>query len=100
VFFVENLVTLRPNPSGPKILRITAPELIHRSLQVGGRKVEGAMQTYETLVELARICLKQAIEAENQNVRIELMHVAKGYQLRAAVMNKGKLPEIGEATAA
>jgi hypothetical protein len=67
---------------------------------VGGREVEGAMQTYETLVELACICLKQALAAENQNVRVELMHMAKGYQLRAAVMNNGKFPEIGEATVA
>jgi hypothetical protein len=68
--------------------------LTHRSLQVGGRKVEGAMQTYETLVELARICLKQALVAENKNVRVELMHMA------AAVMNNGKLQEMGEATVA
>jgi hypothetical protein len=56
------------------------------------------MQTYETLVELARICFKQAHEVKNR-VSAELMHVAKGYQLRAAAMNKGRLPQIEEGAA-
>jgi hypothetical protein len=63
-------------------------------------QVEGAMYTYETLVELARICFKQAQEVKNRDVSAELMRVAKGYQLRAAAMNKGRLPEIGEEAAA
>jgi hypothetical protein len=53
-------------------------------------------QTYDDLVELARICLKQSREAKNPFVSEELRHVAKGYQLRAAAMNNGKLPDIGE----
>jgi hypothetical protein len=56
----------------------------------------GAMQTYDTLVELARICLKQAREAKDPLVSTELTHLAKGYQMRAASMNNGKLPDIGE----
>jgi hypothetical protein len=56
----------------------------------------GAMQSYDTLVELARICLKQAREAKNPLVSTELTHLAKGYQMRAASMNNGKLPDIGE----
>jgi hypothetical protein len=56
----------------------------------------GAMQTYDTLVELARICLKQAREAKNPLVSSELTHLAKGYQMRAASMDNGKLPDIGE----
>jgi hypothetical protein len=44
-------------------------------------------QTYDDLVELARICLKQSREAKNPFVSEELRHVAKGYQLRAAAMN-------------
>ena len=54
------------------------------------------MQTYDDLVELARICLKQSREAKNPFVSAELRHLAKGYQLRAAAMNNGKLPDIGE----
>jgi hypothetical protein len=56
----------------------------------------GAMQTYDTLVELARICFKQAREAKNPIVSTELTYLAKGYQMRAASMNSGKLPDIGE----
>jgi hypothetical protein len=54
------------------------------------------MQTYADLVELARICLKQAREAKTPSVSAELRHLAKGYQLRAASMDNGKLPDIGE----
>jgi len=54
------------------------------------------MQTYDNLVELARLCLKQAHEAKNSFVSAEFKHLAKGYQMRAASMNNGKLPDIGE----
>jgi hypothetical protein len=54
------------------------------------------MQSYDELVELARICLKQAREAKNPSVSAELRHLAKGYQIRAASMNNGRLPDIGE----
>jgi hypothetical protein len=54
------------------------------------------MDTYGDLVELARICLKQAREAENASVSAELRHMAKGYQVRAATMDHGRLPDIGE----
>jgi hypothetical protein len=36
------------------------------------------MQTYADLVELARICVKQAREAKNPIVSAELKHLAKG----------------------
>jgi hypothetical protein len=74
-------------------------ELFHaRFAPTGGAcKVEGdTMQTYDDLVELARICLEQSRESKNPFVSAELKHVAKGYQLRAAAMNNGKLPDIGE----
>jgi hypothetical protein len=62
--------------------------------------VERTIQTYNDLVELARICLKQAREAKSAFVSDELTHVAKGYQVRAATMNHGRFPDIGdEATA-
>jgi hypothetical protein len=54
------------------------------------------MQSYNDLVELARICLKQARETKSPSVSAELMHLAKGYQIRAASMDNGKLPDIGE----
>jgi hypothetical protein len=45
---------------------------------------------------LARICAKQAREAKNPSVSAEFSHLARGYQIRAASMNKGRLPDIGE----
>jgi hypothetical protein len=40
--------------------------------------------SFDELVELARICLRQAGEAKNPSVRAELRQLAKGYQVRAA----------------
>jgi hypothetical protein len=57
------------------------------------------MQTYNDLVELARICLKQSREAKSAFVSAELAHVAKGYQVRAT-MNHGRFPDIGDEAAA
>jgi hypothetical protein len=54
------------------------------------------MQIYDDLLELARICLKQAREAKTPSVSAELRHLAKGYQVRAALMDNGRLPDIGE----
>ena len=54
------------------------------------------MQAYDDLVELARICLKHAREAKNASVSAELRYMAKGYQVRAASMDKGRFPDIGE----
>jgi hypothetical protein len=73
-------------------------ERLHRqsAQQGGGFKLEGNMLNYDELVELARICLKQARETKNPNVSSELRHVAKGYQMRAATMKNGRLPDIGE----
>jgi len=86
-------------------------EVVHRTAQgelhhlrsaktVGSCEVEGTMQTYNDLVELARICLKQAREAKSAFVSDELTHVAKGYQVRAATMNQGRFPDIGDEAAA
>jgi hypothetical protein len=48
-------------------------EILHSQSAQSARgcKVEGAMQTYADLVELARICLKQAREANNPIVSAE-----------------------------
>ena len=48
------------------------------------------------MVEIARICLKQARAAENSVVSGEFTRLAKGYQMRAATMVNGKIPDIGE----
>jgi hypothetical protein len=56
----------------------------------------GRMQTREDLVELARACLKQARVSEKPVVVAELTRLAKGYQMRAASMDNGKIPDIGE----
>jgi hypothetical protein len=60
-------------------------------------RTESEMQTREDLVELARAFLRQARISKNPVVVAELTHLAKGYQLRAASMDNGKLPSIGEA---
>jgi hypothetical protein len=55
-----------------------------------------AMQTYDDLVKLARTSARQAREMTNPSVSNELMRMAKHYQLRAAELDGGKLPDIGE----
>jgi len=54
------------------------------------------MQTYHELVKLARIYLRQAREMTNPSVSTELIRMAKHYQRRAAELDGGKLPDIGE----
>jgi hypothetical protein len=65
--------------------------------QSAAYRTESEMRTREDLVELARALLKQARVSKNLVVVAELTHLAKGYQLRAASMDNGKLPDIGEA---
>ena len=48
------------------------------------------MQTYSELVELARICLKQASLTTNPSVRAELIRLAKQYQQQAAQLDLGR----------
>jgi hypothetical protein len=50
-------------------------------------------------VELARVCLKQARVSEKPVVVAEFTRLAKGYQMRAASMDNGKIPDIGEQVA-
>jgi hypothetical protein len=54
------------------------------------------MCKYDDLVELARICMKNARETASTVVGEELRRVAKGYQVRAALLDSGKFPNIGE----
>jgi len=47
------------------------------------------MPTYDDLVELAEICLRQAHAAKSRAVAAELRRMAKEYQKRAAELNLG-----------
>lgn len=53
------------------------------------------LRTHDQLVELARILIEQARVAKSQFIREELTFIARGYQLRAAAMRGGKIPDIG-----
>jgi len=53
------------------------------------------MQTFEDLVELAKICVGQARKTKSRKVAAELRRMAKDYQKRAAALNRGKLPDVG-----
>jgi hypothetical protein len=49
---------------------------------------------YDDFVELARLCLKEAHDAKRPNVASELKLLGKAFQLRAASVNRGLVPEI------
>ena len=53
------------------------------------------MQTYEDLVELARICAKNAHIADMPEIARELWKMAQEYQRKAAALDSGRLPDIG-----
>ena len=50
---------------------------------------------YDELVELARMCWRQARVAQTNGLAPELMRMAHEYQQKAANLDSGKLPEIG-----
>ena len=54
------------------------------------------MQEFQDLVDLARICLKQALAATRPEVAAELHKLASEYQSRATKLNNGLAPSIGE----
>jgi hypothetical protein len=51
---------------------------------------------YDELVELARMCWRQARLAQTNGVAPELLRMAHEYQQKAAKLDSGKLPEIGD----
>ena len=53
------------------------------------------MPSYSDMVELAKICVRQARVSTNPEVVRELRRLAKEYQKRAADLDGGKLPKIG-----
>jgi hypothetical protein len=54
------------------------------------------MQTYDDIAELARICATQARLTTTKDVASALWMMARNYQERAAQLDSGKLPEIGD----
>ena len=54
------------------------------------------MPTYDELVELARICWREAHRSRDDVAR-ELRRMASQYQQQAAELDGGKLPDIGDA---
>jgi hypothetical protein len=54
------------------------------------------MLTCDDLVEISRICFKQAREAKKPPISDEFRHLAQGYRVRAAAANSGQLPALGE----
>jgi hypothetical protein len=54
------------------------------------------MPSYNDLMELARICLRQARQTASPAVADELQQMARDYQRRAAALNGGTPPDIVE----
>lgn len=52
--------------------------------------------TYADLLEFAKTCIEQARATKSRDVALELRRMVKKYQKRAAKMNGGQLPDIGE----
>ena len=50
----------------------------------------------EQLVELARLCANQARATSAKDVAATLWRMAQEYQRKAARLDSGKLPDIGE----
>jgi len=53
------------------------------------------MRTYDELVNLARMCAHNARLTTSNAVATELWRMAQEYQLQAANLDEGKLPDIG-----
>lgn len=54
------------------------------------------MQTSDDLEELAKVCAAQARLTQSRDVAASLWKMARDYQERAAKLDGGKLPDIGE----
>jgi hypothetical protein len=48
--------------------------------------------SYEDLIELARLCLRQAAATRNQAAAAELRRMASDYQARAAALDAARAP--------
>jgi len=56
------------------------------------------MPAYDDLLELARICWRQAHVAQTEGAATILRRMAREYQQEAAKLDGGKLPALGETT--
>ena len=54
------------------------------------------MQTFDDLAELAKLCASQARLTTSPDVAHALWKMATDYQQRAAKLDSGVLPDIGE----
>jgi hypothetical protein len=54
------------------------------------------MNTFADLVQLARICMRQARIAQSRDVADVLRQMAAEYQDKAAKLRDGAVPDIGE----
>jgi hypothetical protein len=54
------------------------------------------MRTYEELVDLAKECARSARVAISKEIALELWQTALEYQAKAAKLDGGKLPDIGD----
>jgi hypothetical protein len=57
---------------------------------------ERIMQSYDDLIELARICVEQARAARNREVAAELRRMGREYHERAAKLNGGTAPPLDQ----
>ena len=57
---------------------------------------ERASMKREQLVELARLCANQARATSSKDVAATLWRMAQEYQQKAARLDSGELPDIGE----
>jgi hypothetical protein len=53
------------------------------------------MQTFDDMVELAKLCAAQARLTTSRDVANALWKMATDYQQRAAQLDSGRLPDIG-----
>jgi hypothetical protein len=57
------------------------------------------MRTYEELLELASLCARNARISSDREVARELWKMAREYEVEAAKLDNGRLPEFADLTA-
>jgi hypothetical protein len=77
----------------------TVPVLTHIDAKIRDTSQQaagGKMSTFADLVELARICMRQARIARSPDVAGVLRQMAEEYQEKATSLNDGEVPDIDE----
>ena len=59
-----------------------------------GEQNRRAMETYDEMVQYARDCMRHARTASSKEVAEELLRVGREYEVKAAKLGGGKLPNI------